>query len=489
MAQGNPNDILMQADAPVKDEKGKVVGNDRTIVYADGRMEVWRSTVGQDPEQYGSLITKGINADVQKAWREDQKPQTLVVGGKVFERDANGTYTLKLDTSTAEAKPAEGATRPNVRDGYTIQEVYRGGSWVVDPSVPPTRYIPQDAKPAQEGDTRPNVVDGYAVRQVYRGGQWTIDPSVPPRKFVPDNPKDPTIVKDDQGNPYVWDAASESYKPAPGIPGARPKQPQLVQGGDGNWYQWDESANDSQGGFVRSAIPGAPPSVVSAPADNPTLVQRDPATGALTSVPNPAYVPKDPRERVQQLQALATRERDRLLVEVNEGRLDPTKARDTYTTWWQEHVAGPMEAARASAAETVRTAQEGRATAELGYEANRQAAGRTAGQEAVRQAQATLPYRVGPAFGEDFSKALSVLSGGGGPVSFRPEAFTFTMPNFEQISREASQRAIAQIKPFADAMAGINLPTMPKTFNLDDFLAGLPPVQLPGQPAIGQTPS
>ncbi|MCR4375910.1 MAG: hypothetical protein NUW22_13785 [Acidobacteria bacterium] len=350
--------------------------------------------------------------------------------------------------------------------------------WDGNPSSAPMKLLDTGEEKPKEGATRPNVVDGYAVQQVYRGGSWVVDPAVPPRKFVPDNPKDPTIVKDDQGNAYTWDTAAGTYKPAPGLPTARPKQPQLVQGGDGNWYQWDDTSNGGAGGFVRSALPGAPPAVVTTSPDAPTITQRDPATGALTAVPNPSYVPKDPRERVAQLQALATRERDRLLTEVTEGRLDPRKGRDQFAAWWATNIEGPQQAARAAIAESVRQAQEGRKTAELNYEDRRQATGRAAGQQAEENARATLPYRVGPTFGQAFADARA------GKGGYDPSAVTFNMPNFDRIREQAVNAAIEQIKPFADAMAGISLPSMPQSFDLNAFLAGLPPVQGPAQAPV-----
>jgi hypothetical protein len=121
----------------------------------------------------------------------DATPQksVLVDGQRGAKYSWDGT-TLKevLAGEAADVKPQEGNTRPNVKDGYAIQEVYRGGQWVTDSSVAPRPFDPKLVGQPQEGNTRPNVLQGQAIQEIFRGGQWTVDTSVPPRPYATQAP-------------------------------------------------------------------------------------------------------------------------------------------------------------------------------------------------------------------------------------------------------------------------------------------------------------
>lgn len=74
----------------------------------------------------------------------------------------------------------------------------------------------------------------------------------------------------------------------------------------------------------------------------------------------------------------------------------------------------------------------------------------------------TMKYRVGPKFGEQFSAALKTLSGGGGPVNFTPEAFTFEMPSLDQLAQWNTINTLKGISPLASQLAGEAVPQYPE---------------------------
>src|SRR5205085_10927014 len=192
------------------------------------------------------------------------------------------------------------------------------------------------------------------------------------------------------------------------------------------------------------------PTTLSTGSTQPYIVQQDPATGKTTQIPNPNYQPTDPAQIVQQLQSQATAERDRLagLPLSDEDR------RAQFDQWWAQNVQPQADELKQVQAqkdyENQRQAYSDATTAannEATYERSRQETALTAGRNAVSDTQATLPYMVGPSFGADFSKALHTLSSGGGAVNFSPSDFTYDMPNFNQISEQATAQALAHISP------------------------------------------
>lgn len=112
------------------------------------------------------------------------KPQIVNgAGGALYSWDGT-TLTLRQAGTPIEPKPAEGQTRQNVAGGYAVQEVYRGGNWVTDPSVAPKPYDPALAGKPKEGDLRPNTDNkGQAIQEIFKGGSWVTDTSTPPRAF------------------------------------------------------------------------------------------------------------------------------------------------------------------------------------------------------------------------------------------------------------------------------------------------------------------
>jgi hypothetical protein len=362
------------------------------------------------------------------------KPQIVNgQGGALYAWD--GTKLSLLQAGKAE--PKEGDTRQNVQGGYAIQEVYRGGSWVTDPSVAPKPYDPALAGKPVEGNTRQNVASGYEIREVYRGGQWVTDPTFSPRPYSPD------VV----GKPKEGDT-----------------RPNVLQG-----YTVQETYRGGQW-VVDPSVPPKPytpqpPRDISAPAGQPYIVQQDPTTGKTSQIPNPNYQPTDPAQIVSQLQQKAQAERDRLA----DLPLPDEQKRAQFDTWWQQNVQPQADQLRRLQAqkdyENQRLAYVDQTTAtnnEATYERQRYEDAASAGKQAVADVNATLPYRVGPGFGEDFSKALGTLSSGGGAVSFGANDFTYDMPNTDQIAEQATNRALAHISPYAAYKTGAPPPQIPQ---------------------------
>jgi hypothetical protein len=85
------------------------------------------------------------------------------------------------------------------------------------------------------------------------------------------------------------------------------------------------------------------------------------------------------------------------------------------------------------------------------------------GQDAVSNALALLPYQANPLFAEEFARGLGVLSSGGGPVSFSPEAFRVPLPDLNALADQGAQRAAAMYQqsagvPFTPRPVGGALP-------------------------------
>lgn len=368
------------------------------------------------------------------------KPQ-LVQGQRGAMYAWDGTTLKQLQQGEAPPpQPKEGDTYQTVEGGYAVQKVYHSGQWATDPTVPPRPYDPSLAGKPKEGDVRQNVSGGYAIQEVFRGGQWVTDPSVPPKPYSPDTLNKP---KEGDTRPNVQSgyAVQEVYRGGqwvvdPSVP-PKPYTPQ-------------------------------PPRDISAPAGQPFIVQQDPTTGQTNQIPNPNYQPQDPAQVVQQLQQKAQAERDRIAALPLPG--DQKNAQ--FDTWWQQNIQPQADQLRRLQAqkdyENQRLAYSDQQTAannEATYEANRQGTALTAGQQAVKDVQATLPYRVGPNFGADFSKALGTLSSGGGPVSFDPSDFTFDMPDTAAIAEQATNRALAHISPYAAYRAGLPPPQIPQSID------------------------
>ena len=185
---------------------------------------------------------------------------------------------------------------------------------------------------------------------------------------------------------------------------------------------------------------------------------------------------------------------------IAQGKLSADEADRKYDRDYRDQVETPLKrAAEARAQDAARRAEEKARTDRAQYqqeqvtarekeETRKAEADRTfsykAGQDAVDNAMATLPYRVGPTFGSEFSTALNTLSSGGGPVNFSPGAFSFDMPDVNAIADREVSRALSLYKtPVAPPVA----PPAPVAPVVPPALATLPVASPPGLVATPAT--
>lgn len=354
-------------------------------------------------------------------------------------KDDSGRTVAMYDPATGDrqavTQPAQdknvaaGSKKQTIENSRVITWTADGqGNWNVDTIGQP---IADPNKPV-EGATRRNVQGGMAVTEKYSGGQWTIDPTVKPVPFDPNAPKEGDVRPntDNKGQ-----AIQEVYR-------------------GGNWVT-DTSVEPKPFGTK-------PPEVINT-GTAPKFALRDPTTGAITWQENQATT--DVKAQVDQLQEKARAERDR----INELPLPPEDKAAQFNTWWAQNVQPAADQLHATAAQQDYANQRNYyadqttiANNEATYEKSRQDTALTAGRQAVTDTLSSLKYRVGPTFGAEFSKALGVLSGGGGKVNFSPSAFTYDMPNMDQIAEQATSRALAHISPYAAYKVGAPVPVPPK---------------------------
>lgn len=197
------------------------------------------------------------------------------------------------------------------------------------------------------------------------------------------------------------------------------------------------------------------PSILSTPSDTQeNIAVFDPTTNEIKGVANPIY----DRVKVE-----AARKREELNLQIQLGKLQADQAAAEYNRWFKENVEVPfMQAAeaRAQAAEkrAAMQAEEQRRQFAATEARQRRAMGLQAGQEAVRAELQTLPYRVGPAFGEQFGAAVTSLGRGGSMannasagINFTKEAFEFDRPDFKAIANSALKDALKGLTNYSPA--------------------------------------
>jgi hypothetical protein len=200
-------------------------------------------------------------------------------------------------------------------------------------------------------------------------------------------------------------------------------------------------------------------------ANRPTIVNASPAArriaqmgpdGTITSVDNPNYDSSIVAR--EEAKARAAAERDRLALQIEAGKLTEASAASAYKRWFDENVTLPMQRAqeaRARAAEirAAQQAEDARKQFAANYEKDRQTTALGTGQQMASNFNQNLQYRVGPAFGEQFAKALDSFQPGAPPAHFTADAFTFKGPSIEEVARKATAQALSTISPYAKAMA------------------------------------
>ena len=155
---------------------------------------------------------------------------------------------------------------------------------------------------------------------------------------------------------------------------------------------------------------------------------------------------------------LAKQKRDQLWSQVARGEITPQKAVSDFSEWWKLNVDLPKTAA-------------------------------DIGESFVSNYLKMLPYQVGPKFGEEFAGALKTLSGGGGQISFSPEALTFQMPDLGQMAQQAASQFLGQLNPAAAQVLFGGGAGAPAAAAAPAAAPAPAPTAAPAPPAAGANPS
>lgn len=460
----------------------KATGTDERGNAATGEEDVPGSVVWVITDGKGNTREMTVRADPNSTQGQPNYPWAVIEPPK----DAPGAATAAAPRNAQTwTDPATGALFERQDDGTWTEKI----AGAKPPPAEPASRVAKGTKRIRESGNRLLLEE-----TVDDAGTWSLLESKPieaPAGEIPTATVGGSLY---ERGPDGWKVAIQG----PAAPAPK-RQTQLVDDGNGGRILIDQETGDTIKTFPRGTtyetIGGAlvaispdgtftevyrPPreQQPDAPAPQGEFVQRyDPATGTYSTVPNAAYTPPlsdDPVQRIAQAQARGLALRDRLNEEVNAGTKTRDQALAEFDAYWGPNVAVPrqqLEADRARQAYTdsvaVQQENQRRTDAAQAYEERRLTAGRTAGQDAVSRAQATLPYMVGPTFAEDFSKALGTLSSGGGAVSFKPESFMFDMPDLDKLAAEASAAAIARMGPY---VSGPALPPPPTAADLDAVL-------------------
>jgi hypothetical protein len=139
--------------------------------------------------------SRALNMNAPPPKEGDTRPNVNGTGYQIQEVYKNGGWVTDPTvqpipyTPEAQSRPAEGTKRSTVDNGFQIGQVYQNGAWITDPNVKPIAWSPaaqREGQLPQKGDTRTNVSNGYQVTEVYDGANWAVDASKPPVPFTPE---------------------------------------------------------------------------------------------------------------------------------------------------------------------------------------------------------------------------------------------------------------------------------------------------------------
>ena len=204
----------------------------------------------------------------------------------------------------------------------------------------------------------------------------------------------------------------------------------------------------------------------------------NPQTGQIETQANPLY---------DEVKTAAARKKEELALAIQMRQMDAQEAAQEYQRWYQENVELPFKQMAERRAQTTETRQaqdmeERRRQFAATNELNRATLGQTAGQNAVQNELATLPFRAGPAFGEQFSSAINSLAGGGkmdanasAGINFTADAFEYKRPDLDKIARKATKAALAGVTKYDPDAAGPIAQTDYSGINMAPDLSQAPP--------------
>lgn len=465
--------------------------------------EAWRQADNARRQSHGQTLRPPLEADEPAAPRASAQEKPTV---PFTSRGANGeTYrfrwnpnTNQIETSTDEgaswftitqqdlngygAEAQQGLVNAQ-RQSRGLEPVAPAATRTTTPSNTTATRSGAAVGGAAGGNNPPkgtreeHVVDGYVVMEIADGkGGWRIDPNVTPRPFVPEKETPPrTQIIQRNGRQILINADTGLDIRDLGRVGERPD---FIELRDGTLATWDEA--------TQSLVPiaGQPPEppTYTYPGADPSQAQftRFDQYGNPSVVENPNVIeptPEDAAQRVLHAQRQATAYQQRLLQQVQSGRITDADADKLFDLWWNQHVETPraqleeqQNRQRAKDELELQKEQRTRLENQQAYERDRQLTGLEAGQAAMAHERALLPYRVGPTFGAEYAAGLNTLSSGGGPVNFSGSSFMFDMPDFEQVAQRATAQALGRISPYAAELAGMPMPQRPEQLDLDALL-------------------
>lgn len=381
----------------------------------------------------GNTPTKGQAAPSKPA---DWQTLTAPDGRPIDMFDpATGTHVAIPQDATD--KTPDGTTKDTEGAGGAISHwVAKGGQWQFTGTT-------AAAGTPKEGDTYQAVESGRNVTKTYKGGQWVT--TGVGGSAIPDAPKE----GDTRPNVASGQTIQEVYR-------------------GGQWVT-DPSVAPTPYGIPKYTYGEATPT------SGPMQSVTDPTTGKQTFQPNPNTA--DPVARQQQLHDQAQAKHDDLQKQVLNGAIQPDEALQQWNDYWANTIEPQRQqlqraqdqqtfANQLSANTDTRASQ----TLQQNQQNWNQDFASKAGDSAVKDMMDTLPYRVGPNMGADFSKGLQTLSSGGGAVSFSPGDFTFNMPDFENIRHMATAHALKEISPYAASQVGAPTPQVPQNVDYTSAL-------------------
>jgi hypothetical protein len=328
-------------------------------------------------------------------------------------------------------------------------------------AVKPAPGIGTPAKPTQIGT---NTKDQFIVQQNPDGSQTTItNPNYVPPKVV--DPKAP-ITRNNNGVSQQWDPATQTWINPPGAPAATTK-PTTVATNTTDQFIIQMAAD---GTTKQIPNPNYVPPKATQVGTNPNDPFIQMSDGTVT--PNQNYTGPQTINGVPlaTFSAAINAKIKQQNSDIAQGRLDTEQAKVEFSQWFQTNVKAPIDQQRADAATQNAATASQRADWQQQYQTDTMAqtakqnafsnantmeqTGQQAGRDAVAAAQAGTVNRVGPGFGQDFSNSLNALSSGQGNVSFGAGDFTYKMPDYGQLSRDAAVQAIARLQAMNTPYAG-----------------------------------
>lgn len=333
-----------------------------------------------------------------------------------------GAAPIKAGPAGPESIPQGGVTYIKKADG-----TYGPAPGVPDPN--PTVGTPQ----IKLGD------DGYLYQYTYAGnGRWDFDSSF---KSVP-----------------YTDAAKQSSAQVgamrkPGEPGEKVINGMVYKvkyrGGSEDQYDFDTSV-------PAKPFPGAiKPESITTTNEPEFIVQRMP-DGSIQNVKNPNWNPSDTAGKVRHLQQQANDKLSELSAKVNGQSYTQEQAQADFDKWWEQVLKPQQQLLQLAQQKEIQELQTKQTTEQRAVEEQRRASyatAQTAGKNAVDAYTAMAPYRVGPGFGDAMNSLYTSFATGKMPqqIDFG-KAFTYQIPDLNQLSQNAVAQALQHISPTAAQM-------------------------------------